>query len=590
MTDVDVVAADPADARLALRASGVLAEFNRAGVLTAADVHVAMRLGALAGVADEAVLLAAALAVRGAAPGPRLRRPATVRDDGDQRPRRARRRAGAAVAGRRRLGRDCSSASPLVAVGDDGAADRPLRLDGTPALPRPLLARGAPHRRRPPRPRRPRPPAGSTRTLLTAGLDRCSADRRRRPPAGRGTRRPSSAASPSSPAARAPARRRPSPASSPCSTSRPRGRPAPATRRPRRPDRQGGGPPGGGGARTRRRRCRSTRRCGARCWRRRRRRCTACSAGVPDSRSRFRHDRRNRLPHDVVVVDETSMVSLSLMAKLVEAVRDRRPPRARRRPRPARLASRPAPCSATSSGRRRPSHRPQVGPIAGGIVVLRRVHRFGGAHRRPRRGDPARRRRRHDRRARATAATDVRWIAVDVAERRRESALAAGARRGRRRRRAGSSMPPRPATPPRRSSALRAMRVLVRPPPRPVRRRRSGPARIERWLAAAIAGYADAGAVVRRASAARHRERLRPAAVQRRHRRRRRVRGDGRRVAVFERGGDLLEVSPRRLVSGRHRPRHDDPQEPGLAVRRRRRDPPRRRRRRSSPASCSTPR
>ena len=50
MTDVDVVAPDPADARLALRASGVLAEFNRAGVLTAADVHVAMRLGALAGV------------------------------------------------------------------------------------------------------------------------------------------------------------------------------------------------------------------------------------------------------------------------------------------------------------------------------------------------------------------------------------------------------------------------------------------------------------------------------------------------------------------------------------------------------------
>ncbi len=41
----------------------------------------------------------------------------------------------------------------------------------------------------------------------------------------------------------------------------------------------------------------------------------------PDSQSRFRHDRANRLPHDVVVVDETSMVSLSLMARLVEAVR-----------------------------------------------------------------------------------------------------------------------------------------------------------------------------------------------------------------------------------------------------------------------------
>src|SRR6195952_2321553 len=41
----------------------------------------------------------------------------------------------------------------------------------------------------------------------------------------------------------------------------------------------------------------------------------------PDSYSRFRHHRGNRLPHDVVIVDETSMVSLSLMARLVEAVR-----------------------------------------------------------------------------------------------------------------------------------------------------------------------------------------------------------------------------------------------------------------------------
>jgi exodeoxyribonuclease V alpha subunit len=39
------------------------------------------------------------------------------------------------------------------------------------------------------------------------------------------------------------------------------------------------------------------------------------------SRNRFRHDRRNRLPHDVIVVDETSMVSLTMMARLVESVR-----------------------------------------------------------------------------------------------------------------------------------------------------------------------------------------------------------------------------------------------------------------------------
>ncbi len=41
----------------------------------------------------------------------------------------------------------------------------------------------------------------------------------------------------------------------------------------------------------------------------------------PGSHSRFHHHRGNRLPHDVVVVDETSMVSLSLMARLAEAVR-----------------------------------------------------------------------------------------------------------------------------------------------------------------------------------------------------------------------------------------------------------------------------
>ncbi|MEZ0577247.1 exodeoxyribonuclease V subunit alpha [Nocardioides sp. MH1] len=42
---------------------------------------------------------------------------------------------------------------------------------------------------------------------------------------------------------------------------------------------------------------------------------------TPGSRNRFRHHRRNKLPHDVVVVDETSMVSLTMMARLLEAVR-----------------------------------------------------------------------------------------------------------------------------------------------------------------------------------------------------------------------------------------------------------------------------
>ena len=40
-----------------------------------------------------------------------------------------------------------------------------------------------------------------------------------------------------------------------------------------------------------------------------------------DNGTRFRHHRSNRLPHDVIVVDETSMVSLTMMARLLEAVR-----------------------------------------------------------------------------------------------------------------------------------------------------------------------------------------------------------------------------------------------------------------------------
>jgi exodeoxyribonuclease V alpha subunit len=52
------------DAVLALRATGLLAAFNRAGILAAADVPVARRLGAIGGETDDAVLLAVALVVR----------------------------------------------------------------------------------------------------------------------------------------------------------------------------------------------------------------------------------------------------------------------------------------------------------------------------------------------------------------------------------------------------------------------------------------------------------------------------------------------------------------------------------------------
>ena len=52
------------DRRLALGATGVLAAFNTAGVLEASDVHVAARVGDLGQETDESVLLAVALAVR----------------------------------------------------------------------------------------------------------------------------------------------------------------------------------------------------------------------------------------------------------------------------------------------------------------------------------------------------------------------------------------------------------------------------------------------------------------------------------------------------------------------------------------------
>jgi exodeoxyribonuclease V alpha subunit len=109
----------------------------------------------------------------------------------------------------------------------------------------------------------------------------------------------------------------------------------------------------------------------------------------PGSHSRFAHDRENRLPHDIVIVDETSMVSLSLMARLVEAVRwDARLILVGD---PGQLASieagvvlgdivgpaaagaaadvAGAPAGATAAGR---------GRLADGIVVLERVHRYGG--------------------------------------------------------------------------------------------------------------------------------------------------------------------------------------------------------------------
>ena len=42
---------------------------------------------------------------------------------------------------------------------------------------------------------------------------------------------------------------------------------------------------------------------------------------LPENRTRFQHDASNHLPYDVIIVDEMSMVSLTMMARLLEAVR-----------------------------------------------------------------------------------------------------------------------------------------------------------------------------------------------------------------------------------------------------------------------------
>jgi exodeoxyribonuclease V alpha subunit len=112
---------------LVYRAGGLLGEFNRAGVLGYADVHVALRLGQLTGESDESVLLAAALAVRAVRQGSVCIAPDSVANS-------------VAVEGlsaeqvadlpwpEPASWTDALSASRLVDVGVDGDAGRPLRF------------------------------------------------------------------------------------------------------------------------------------------------------------------------------------------------------------------------------------------------------------------------------------------------------------------------------------------------------------------------------------------------------------------------------------------------------------------------------
>ncbi len=152
----DAVWADAHDRRLALGATGLLAHFNQAEVLHAADVHVALRLGDLLEENDEEVLLATALAVRAVRTGLGLPRP------GDDRRGPARGRRGPALAGARRLDR-ARRPQPAGPRGD-AAPGRDA------ALPRPLLARGGAGLRRPGRPHPPHRRPRSTQAALDAGV------------------------------------------------------------------------------------------------------------------------------------------------------------------------------------------------------------------------------------------------------------------------------------------------------------------------------------------------------------------------------------------------------------------------------------
>ncbi|MEA2191048.1 MAG: exodeoxyribonuclease alpha subunit, partial [Solirubrobacteraceae bacterium] len=252
----------------------------------------------------------------------------------------------------------------------------------------------------------------------------------------------------------------------------------------------------------------------------------------PGSHSRFRHHRANRLPHDVVIVDETSMVSLSLMARLVEAVR----PGAR-----LVLVGDPGQLTSIEAGAVLGDI---VGPATGeGIVVLDRVHRFGGAIAlladaiRAGDGDAVMA-------LLEAQPDDVTWIAADVEQDEAQPALDAlrdqATTAGRAVFQSASRGDARDAI-----AALGAFRVLCAH-----RRGAHGvaawTARIEGWLASAIDGFdPDGPAYVGR-----------PLLVTENDYELRLYNGDtgvvvrteaDRVSACFERGGELLEFTPTRL-------------------------------------------
>jgi len=342
------------NARLAARATGVLREFNAAGVLAPADVHVAQRLAAIAGEEDEQVMLAAALAVRGPRLGHVYVDLATIRET-------------AAVDAEEPVDLaalpwpdagawlEHVAASGLVTVGEDGGADRPLRLvDSALYLDRywreehqvaaDLLTLGA--------------RLEVDEGLLRGGLERLFDDDRQRAAAETAVRRRLAvvAGGPGTGKTTTVARilallleQGADPAL--VALAAPTGKAA--ARLSEAVHDEAGRLDIAGETREHLLALEASTLHRLLGWR-------------SGTHSRFRHDRANRLPHDVVIVDETSMVSLSLMARLVEAVRP-----------DARLILVGDPGQLTSI---------EAGAVLGdiveaseGIVVLDRVHRFGGA-------------------------------------------------------------------------------------------------------------------------------------------------------------------------------------------------------------------
>lgn len=112
-------------------ASGLVAEFDRAGVLGPADVHTAQQLAFLGGADDPRVALAIALAVRAVRGGSVCIDLETVRDavfESDETPLDV----AALPWPETAAWLECLRTSPLVGVGQEGADEgRPLRLEGT---------------------------------------------------------------------------------------------------------------------------------------------------------------------------------------------------------------------------------------------------------------------------------------------------------------------------------------------------------------------------------------------------------------------------------------------------------------------------